>query len=499
MKRAQTDVLIGGAGAAGLTLGLELARRGVAFRIVDKSPDPFGGSRGKGIQPRTLEVFEDLGIVDRIAAAGGLYPPQREYKDGGYTDEPVAEDRTPTPDVPYAMPLMVPQFRTEAVMRERLAELGHHVEFGRELKSLTQNGDSVTATVAGRNGEERIVTRYLVGADGGRSFARHALDIGFPGKTLGIRAVVADLALEGVSDDAWHRWKDGTPEQMSLCPLRGTDLFQLQAPVPLEGDIDVSAKGLQAMIAARTGRKDIRVHAVNWASVYNMNARLADRYAQGRVYLAGDAAHIHPPTGGQGLNTSVQDSYNLGWKLAAVLGGAPSSLLATYEAERRPVAAEVLGLSTKLLDAFRQRGEMRRGRDTHQLDLGYPDSALTMRLALDLRQHTPAVLPGDRAPDAPCLGKAGQPVRLFEVLKGTHWTLLGYETGHVVAPRRGLRIVRIGDRAELADKRGHLRDAYGLTPGLWVLIRPDGYVAAILPSAETATLDSFLAGAGLTP
>ena len=498
MKRAQTDVLICGAGAAGLTLAVELARRGIAFRIIDKAPEPFGGSRGKGIQPRTLEVFEDLGIVDRIAAAGGFYPPQREYKNGGHTDEPVMEDRAPTPDVPYPMALMVPQFRTETVLRERLAELGHRVEFGRELEGFSQTGDGVTATLAGK-GDEKIAARYLVGADGGRSFVRHALDIGFPGKTLGVRAVVADMMVDGVSDDAWHRWNDGSAQQLSLCPLRGTEMFQLQAPVPLEGEIDVSAKGLAAMIASRTGRKDIRVHSVAWASVYNMNARLADRYAVGNVYLAGDAAHIHPPTGGQGLNTSVQDAYNLGWKLAAVLRGAPASLLATYEAERRPIAAEVLGLSTKLLDAFRERGEMRRGRDTHQLDLGYPDSPLSLRLALDLRHHAPAVLPGDRAPDAPLLGKAGQPVRLFEVLKGTAWTLLGYETAHAVAPRRGLRIVRIGERAELADRHGHLRDAYGLTPGLWVLIRPDGYVAAILPSNETATLDTFLADAGLSP
>ncbi len=206
----------------------------------------------------------------------------------------------------------------------------------------------------------------------------------------------------------------------------------------------MSAKGLEALIAQRTGRKDIRVRAVTWASAYNMNARLADRYSSGRVYLAGDAAHIHPPTGGQGLNTSIQDSYNLGWKLAAVLGGAPASLLATYETERRPIAAEVLGLSTKLLDALQQRGAMRRGRDTHQLDLGYPDSPLSLSRPLDLRQHQPNVLPGDRAPDAPCLGKAGQPVRLFQLFAGPHWTLLGYETEATIPPRPGVVIHRIG-------------------------------------------------------
>ncbi len=228
-----------------------------------------------------------------------------------------------------------------------------------------------------------------------------------------------------------------------------------------------------------------------------MNARLADRYVDGRVYLAGDAAHIHPPTGGQGLNTGIQDSYNLGWKLAAVLRGAPASLLATYEAERRPIAAEVLGLSTKLLEAFQQRGTMRRGRDTHQLDLGYPDSPLSPRLALDLRQHQPSVLPGDRAPDAPCQGHAGQPRRLFELFRGTHWTLLAHAADPVIAPRAGLRIDRVG--AELVDDGGHIREAYGLVPGLCVLIRPDGYVSAVLAASAKAELETFLAGVGLTP
>ncbi|HEY0107153.1 MAG TPA: FAD-dependent oxidoreductase [Rhizomicrobium sp.] len=494
MTRSQTDVLICGAGAAGLALAIELARGGTALRLIDKAPAPFGGSRGKGIQPRTLEVFEDLGIVDRIAAAGGFYPPQRAYRDGGFTDEPVMEDRAPSPDIPYPMAMMVPQFRTEAVLRERLAELGHRVEFGRELTGFTQDRDGVAAVVAGQGGSERIAARYLVGADGGRSFVRHALGIGFPGMTLGVRAVVADMLVEGVSDDAWHRWNDGTPAQISLCPLRGTELFQLQGPIPLEGEIDLSAAGLGALIAARTGRTDIKVHSVAWASAYTMNARLADRYADGRVYLAGDAAHIHPPTGGQGLNTGVQDSYNLGWKLAAVIAGAPPSLLATYEAERRPIAAEVLGLSTRLLDALTQRGGLRRGRDTHQLDLGYPESALSLRHPLDLRRHNPGILPGDRAPDAPCIGKAGRPRRLFDLFRGTHWTLLGYETDRAVGPRRGLHIHRVGDGGELIDRDGHLRDAYGLTPGLWVLVRPDGYVAAMLPGEDFGILEAFLAG-----
>ncbi|MFS2021473.1 FAD-dependent monooxygenase, partial [Massilia sp. CT11-108] len=219
--------------------------------------------------------------------------------------------------------------------------------------------------------------RYVVGTDGGRSTVRHLLGIGFPGKTLGVRALVADVALTGLARDAWHRFNgDDMARRLEVCPLAGTDLFQVQAPVPPEGDVDLSAQALDALVRDRTGRDDVHVASVSWASAYTMNARLADRYRVGRVFLAGDAAHTHPPTGGQGLNTSVQDAYNLGWKLAAVLAGAPDDLLDTYEAERRPLAAAMLQLSTALLDAARRGGEMRRGRETRQLDLAYPDSPL---------------------------------------------------------------------------------------------------------------------------
>ncbi|UGY15594.1 FAD-dependent oxidoreductase [Bradyrhizobium septentrionale] len=489
------DVLISGAGAAGLTLAIELARRGIPFRLIDRMEAPFQGSRGKGIQPRTLEIFEDLGIVDRIVAAGGPYPPQREHRaDGTFVESDFIERQEPTPAEPYRTPLMLPQFLTEGLMRERLAELGHQVEHGCELVGIAQNGDGVTARLAQDGTEETIRARYLVGADGGRSFVRHALQIGFPGKTLGVRAVVADFELTGLERDAWHRFNDGSMErQISLCPLAGTDLFQLQAPIPPEGDVDLSAAGLAKMIAVRTGRDDIRVHAVSWASAYSMNARLADSYRTGRVFLVGDAAHTHPPTGGQGLNTSVQDSYNLGWKLAAVIAGAPAALLDSYEEERRPIAACMLGLSTKLLEAGK-RGDMRRGREVQQLDLGYAGSSL----ALEMPERERGLLAGDRAPDAPIRGAAGQPARLFQLFNGQHWTLLGNEVARdAVAPRPRLHIHTIGPRGDIVDETGELRKAYHLDAGDWVLVRPDGYVGAIVASREIGALENYLGSVGL--
>lgn len=491
-----TGILICGAGATGLTLAIDLARRNVPFRIIEKLDDPFGGSRGKGIQPRTQEIFEDLGILDKIVATGGVYPLQREYRaDGSFKDTEVVEGRDATAAEPYHIPLMVPQFLTEAVMRGRLAELGARVCYGAELVGFAQDSEGVTARIRMAGGERGVRARYLVGADGGHSFVRRALDVAFPGKTLGVRAAVADVSLRGLNREAWHRFNEGSMElQVSLCPLAGTDLFQLQAPVPLEGDIDLSPKGLAAMVAARTGRRDIVVEKVFWASAFNMNARLADRYRQGRAFLAGDAAHIHPPTGGQGLNTSVQDAYNLAWKLAAVINGAPPSLLDTFEEERRPIAAEVLGLSTRLLDAAK-RGSRRRGREVHQLDVGYPESSL----ALEIPGRKSGIRAGDRAPDGVICGAGGQPLRLFDLFKGPHWTLLGNgAVRDTLPPRAGLHIHRFDLRGDLIDLNGHFRDHYGLGSGDWVLVRPDGYVGAIVSYEKMDVFENYLANVGLS-
>lgn len=488
-EQAEIDVLICGAGAAGLTLAIDLARRGVSFRIVEKLDRPFGGSRGKGIQPRTQEVFEDLGIIDRIMAAGGVYPRMREYReDGSYVAKGMMETPEPSPDVPYFIALMIPQFITEGVMRERLGELGHHVEFGTALIDFEQGDDGVRANLKSPRGKELVHARYLIGADGGHSSIRSALGIDFPGNTLGVRAIVADVHLSGLDRNAWHQFNDGDMERLvAICPLAGTDLFQVQAPISLEGDPDLSAQGLERMIAERTGRRDIEILSVSWASAYAMNARMAERYRVGRVFLTGDAAHIHPPTGGQGLNISVQDAYNLGWKLAAVLAGAPDTLLDTYEEERRPVAADVLGLSTKLLKGQQERGSMRRGRDTHQLDIGYSDSSLS----LDGSARTIGTLAGKRMQDATLTGAAGQPRRLFDVLTGAHWTLLvsAHDYRPVTATREGLRVVTVGEGAELRDPSNQL----GLADGDCLLIRPDGYVGATFKAAKLDLIGDYLA------
>lgn len=492
-----TDVLICGAGAAGLTLAVDLARRGINFRLIDKSPEPFRGSRGKGIQPRSLEVFDDLGVLERMAAMGRPYPRFRHYRGADCVDTDFVETRPLTPAEPYSRPLMLPQYLTEAVLRDRLAELGHRVEFGSELVGLAQFDRAVEAKIEAGNTVETTSARFLIGADGGHSFVRRALDIGFVGETLPGRGLVADVSLESLTREVSHRWNADRPfEQLVLFPLAGTELFQLQGPVRAQGEVDVSAGGLERLIAERTGRTDIHVHAVEWASVFGMNMRVADRYRAGCVLLVGDAAHVHPPTGGQGLNTSIQDAYNLGWKLVAVLEGAPEDLLDTYEAERRPIAISVLELTLAFLRAA-QRGDMRRGREAHEMDLGYFDSLLSV----DLRSAKGKLRAGARAPDAPFQKADGSGIRLFDVLRGPHWTIVG--NGSNMSKRLrlpdGTRCVTVGAAGDIDDSFGYFAEAYDLNVGDSVLIRPDGYVGAIIPAGQEPELKRYIGQVCATP
>jgi 2-polyprenyl-6-methoxyphenol hydroxylase-like FAD-dependent oxidoreductase len=488
----EIDVLIVGAGAAGLTLAIDLARRGVAFRIIEKLDRPFPGSRGKGIQPRTLEIFEDLGVIDQIMTVGSPYPVERQYHTGeGFHDLTETSHVPPSAQEPYGAPLMVPQFQTEAVFRQRLAEFGITPEYGRALTQLDSEDGAVHLRLTSNEGVETLRCRYLVGADGGRSFVRHALEIDFPGKTLGVRAVVADLLLTGLSRDVWHRFNEGDMRnQISFCPLAKTDLFQLQAPIAADGDFDLSQAGLQTFIDTRLPNSGITLKKVAWASAYTMSARLADKYRLGNVFLIGDAAHIHPPTGGQGLNTSVQDAYNLGWKLGAVLAGAHESLLDTYEEERRPIAAAMLGLSTELLEKAKL-GDKRRGRDTQQLDLSYANSSLSR----DIPDRLNGILAGDRAPDLPLTGASGHTLRLFDLLQGPQWSLVarGANCDVPKAPWPGVRIIRVGAGCAYVDETGALDRIYGTREGDLILIRPDGYVGTVTSSPGGGWTSAYLA------
>ncbi|GAA0630929.1 FAD-dependent monooxygenase [Kutzneria viridogrisea] len=450
-----TQVLIAGAGPTGLTLAVDLARRGVAVRVVDRD-EAFAGSRGKGLQPRTQEVLDDLGVIERTLAVGGPYPPVRGYRHEQVVwERPMAPELDPREDVPYPNTLMVPQWRTVQILRERLAELGGHVEFRTELTRFAQDDNGVTVILSRDGSTEDVRVDYLVGADGGRSGVRKGLPVEFAGQTLEQHQMfIADVRVDGLDRNHWHMWLDETCRLplLALCPMAGTDTFQLT--VPTTGD--TRPGDLQELLERASGRTDLTLREVGWSSSWRANVRMVDRYRVGRVFLAGDAAHVHSPTGGQGLNTGVQDAHNLGWKLGAVLAGADQSLLDTYQAERLPVAAAVLGISTELLNKAARGDEDAMRRDDpvlKQLGLHYRDSPLSV----DLRERPGALRAGDRAPD----GVHGEG-RLFDLFRGPQFTVLAF-----------------GDAQYEGAASVTGNPAYDIAGDALVVVRPDGYIGLI--------------------
>ncbi|MFC0543067.1 FAD-dependent monooxygenase [Kutzneria chonburiensis] len=452
-------VVIAGAGPTGLTLGIELARRGIPCRLLDKADGLFLGSRGKGLQPRTLEVFDDLGVLDAIRAGGMPFPRFRLYSGHDIVWERELhemlgiDEPKPSPDIPYPLPWLIPQWRTDEILRDRFEALGGKVEFGTEVVGVEQD-DEVRITVR-RNGIEEVITGdYLIGTDGGRSAVRKLMNVGFEGETYETeQTLVGDVKVDGLNGIACHMITHAgdVTKRFSVWNLPGSDYYQLVASVPQAEQ--PTLQDVQELLEERTGRTDIRLHDLRWISVYRINVRMVDRFRVGRVFLAGDAAHVHSSASGQGLNTSVQDAYNLGWKLAAVIQGAPDELLDSYEAERMPVAAQVLGLSTAM-HARNFRPTTGPAPAIHQLDITYRGGPLA-------GQQRPGQLQaGDRAPD----GVRPDGTRLFDLFRGPHLTWL-----------------TINGRYE----------GYDVEPGTDVLVRPDGYIAAIGTNVQP-WLDHFV-------
>ena len=469
----ETQVLIAGAGPTGLTLAIELARRGIEVRIVDKAERFAVGSRGDGLQPRTLEVFEDLGVLGEVFAAGIGAPLMRIYDGNSVVwEDRMAKPEPPRPDRPYPNLWFVPQWRTEEILRARLSSYGVDVQLSTEVVWVEQEDDVVTVRL--QTGET-VRSAHLVGADGGHSTVRKLLAIPFLGTTDdGVQMLQADLRVKGLDHDYGHGWMLDGRSFFGFTPLAGgADTFVVNTTAT---GVEPTLPDLQATVDAASGRTDIRLSELTWASVWRSNVRLAQRFRAGRVFLAGDSAHVHPPTGGQGLNAGVQDAYNLGWKFAAVLCGAPDELLDSYLAERLPIASRMLGISTELLEKTLRGSDdaLERGEQTRQLDLGYRTGPLT------LDDGCSALLgAGDRAPDAPCLHGNGAPARLFTLFAGPHWTLLRFGPDAPRLDHEWVRSLRIG--TDILDVRRLIRQAYDVNDDEAVLIRPDGYIGAVTP------------------
>jgi 2-polyprenyl-6-methoxyphenol hydroxylase-like FAD-dependent oxidoreductase len=558
-----SPLLIAGAGPVGLALGVELARRQVPFRIFDRAPARSTASKALGVFPRTLEVFAAMGVLQPALAAGHLLHGLRVHS----ASRQLAHIAFAELDTPYPFLLSLPQSETERILAEHLTTLGVEVERQTELAALTQDADGVTATLrhsAGGDGagrEEVVRTRWLLGCDGAHSTARHQLGASFEGAPYEEGFVLADFEGDVPCPEDEVSLFFHPRGLLGLFPF-GRGRYRMVADLPREAGaagatgpspeptLEPNQAEIQQLIDERgPGRVELR--SLLWVSHFRISRRMVTAYRHGRVLLAGDAAHIHSPAGGQGMNTGIQDAWNLGWKLALVAAEeAPAALLDSYGAEREPVARAVLHLTDRITETallidhpFAQR--LRDlvlplltgiGPLTHRIADTLAELAVAYRHSSIVAEHWGLPFPGlhsagpaagDRAPDGALeeLG-TGAPRRLFELFREPRHTLLLFagsratgdapspldlcELGRVLAdeyprlllPHLILPAARAAEdpgagTARWRDPEGAVHHRYGADSPCLYLIRPDGYVAYRSLGIDTVPLLQYLERVGL--
>jgi 2-polyprenyl-6-methoxyphenol hydroxylase-like FAD-dependent oxidoreductase len=482
----QTQVMIVGAGPVGLTLACELARYGVRVRIVDKAAQRTDKSKALVLWSRSLELM-DRGIGTRQFRENGFNVQAANFISG---EKLVGRVDMGTVDSPYPYAMMIPQSETERLLEERLQELGVTVERSVEATAIADEGDGTRTTLKGPNGrEEEVLADWLVGCDGAHSIVRHSLGATFDGETNESDWMLGDVHMTGypVPDTEasiyWHR--DGAFIIFPITPGR----YRVIADLPASGEAAPPTPTLDKVqaIIDRRGPGNLKAFDPIWLAGFRINGRKVSKYRWGRAFLAGDAAHIHSPAGGQGMNTGMQDAFNLAWKLALVVRGTcREELLDSYSPERSYVGDQVLKSSGALTTVGTLRnpiaqtlrdvvGHLMLGLTTVQhafadnmtmVTVGYPDSPLN---GPSLRGAGPK--PGHRLPPI-----AGQ----ITPGSGTNpqFVLLAEPSAAITA---------------LIEQFGGLVDAtLGAPPrngGIW-LIRPDGYVACT--SSDANAVDDYL-------
>ncbi|MFE0254003.1 rifampin monooxygenase [Streptomyces sp. NPDC059010] len=330
------DVIVAGGGPTGVMLACELRLHGVRVVVLERDPEPTPVVRALGLHVRSIEVLDQRGLLERFLAHG------RRHEVGGF----FAGIEKPWPtgmDTAHGYVLGIPQPVTDRLLAERAGELGVEIRRGCELVGLSQDEDGVTAELADGT---RLRSRYLAGCDGGRSTVRKLLGVGFPGEPSRVDTLLGEMELTAPPKTlaAVTAEVRRTQKRFGAVPL-GDGVYRVVVPaegVAEDRSVPPTFEEVERQLRAVAGT-DFGVHSPRWLSRFGDATRQAERYRVGRVLLAGDAAHIHPPTGGQGLNLGIQDAFNLGWKLAAEVNGwAPEGLLDSYHAERHPVAGDVL-------------------------------------------------------------------------------------------------------------------------------------------------------------
>ncbi|GAB3034510.1 FAD-dependent monooxygenase [Mycobacterium bourgelatii] len=335
-----TDVLIVGAGPTGMTLAASLLSRGIQAVVVDKLPSGANTSRAAAVNARTLEVLEDLDVSWRLVKAG-LVAPRFTMRQGAQPLISIDFSGLPTQ---YAYTLMISQAETERLLEERLNELGGSVIRPKTLGGVVQDDDGVTATF---DDGDTIRARYLVGADGMHSTVRHHAGIGFTGGEFAESFVLADVRVTGEAPSAEVILFYGTDGLTVLAPLPD-DIFRVVAPVPDAPQVPTAPFVQQLLDTRGFGPGRVVVTDLLWGSRFKIHHRVADTYRAGRLLLAGDAAHVHSPAGGQGMNLGITDAVALAAALTEVLGGGPDAALDDYSKQQRARAQQVLALTGRL-------------------------------------------------------------------------------------------------------------------------------------------------------
>jgi 2-polyprenyl-6-methoxyphenol hydroxylase-like FAD-dependent oxidoreductase len=494
------QVLVVGAGPTGLVLAAELLARGISTRVIDKGDGIILQSRATGLHSRTLEVLDLMGLADHFVERGQIVRRFRYYSEG----KPLVNLDLSLNGSRFGFMLDIPQHETEKLLRQRVVELGGAIEQGLELtalgvrpKSKLRNLSSaagVPATIRDRSGDVREITAdYLVGCDGAHSRVRHELGLSFDGHAYQEDWLLADVRLDwSRSEDEVYAFFKADGTLMSCFPMRD-HVWRLIFPYSGDrGRQPPTLEEIQQLVDQRAPERVV-VSDPTWLANFRSQRRSTNVYRCGRVMLAGDAAHVHSPAGGQGMNVGMLDAHNLAWKLALVASGRSSDwLLDTYGEERAPVAADVLKWTHALVQISRMRQPLKRAlRDTlvpiisrippvherlvrrlSQQHIAYPSSRLTHH-----QGGSDGVRPGDRTPDLDVVVPGGGRMRLYEVLRGTRHVMLVSSADQLAAFERDelwrfrhIFDVVVGSFAPERSARGRGGEVY--------LIRPDGHIAA---------------------